>query len=81
MKILYVGPAAEGRGFALAGAAVEVCDSAARAAAALAAARNAESAIGLVLLSSSLADRVREELKACGVSGPPAVLAVPGGRP
>lgn len=81
MKILFVGPAAEARGFALAGAAVEIGESKAKAAAALASARRPDSGIGLVLLAPSLADLISEERQGRGFGGPPALLAVPEGRP
>lgn len=79
MRILFLGPAAECRGFALAGVAAEICDMDSSAAA-LASARKPGSGVGLVLLSPSLPRCPAESWAFRRLETSPAVLVVPGSK-
>ncbi len=80
MKILFLGPAVEGRGFALAGVAAEACATELAAARALALARRPDSGVGLVLLSPVLGGLAAQP--AAGRAGaPPAILVLPSPEP
>ena len=77
MRILFLGPAPECRGFTLAGVAAEMCDSDSSATAALALARKPDSGIGLVLLSPTFAHCLAEDRAFRGLETLPVVLVVP----
>lgn len=77
MRALFLGPAAECRGFTLAGVDTLACDTAAAAESALAAARDIESQIGLVLVSPGLGVGIIPAAGGQPIPAPPAVLVMP----
>lgn len=71
-----IGTGEDARGFALAGVALQACDSARDAAVALNAARAPGARVGLVLVTPGLAERAPEAIRAFLLGEPPPALLV-----